>query len=301
VQSQDKGIIWSNGKFMPWEEARTHPIGQGLHYGLGVFEGIRFYSTERGPAVFRLQEHLERLFYSARVIALEVGYSSDELTEIITELIARNGMQEGYIRPCFFYGGGTIGLNVKDSDVEGVIEVRSWINPPKDFLRLKTSPYRRIEPLSTDVTAKICGHYINSFLSIGEARQAGFDEAIFLDNKGYVAEASVENIFAIKDGVFYTPRLGNILPGITRDTVMTLARDHGLEVKERNLRMGFFKEANEVFLCGTAMEILAVGEIDGVPVGTGQAGLITKWMAELYKRVVEGRVGRYAHWLTFVS
>lgn len=305
-----EGTIWSNGEFMPWAEARTHPIGQGLHYGLGVFEGIRFYATAYGPAVFRLQEHLTRLMYSAQVLRMtEKGkikcmdrlYSPEDLIEIIKELIRRNRMQEGYIRPIFFYGGGNIGLDVKNSLVEGAIEIRPWLNPKREFLKAKTCPYRRIDPRSTDVNAKICGHYVNSFLARLESDETGFEEAILLDLRKYVSEASVENIFAIRDGILYTPRLGTILPGVTRDTIITLARNLGLKVKERNLRMKFFKEADEVLLCGTAMEILAIGEIDGKPIGNGGQGPLTRQLTALYKDVVEGRVERYFHWLTFVN
>lgn len=299
--NKEDTVIWSNGQFMPWNEAKTHPIGQGLHYGLGVFEGIRFYNTDRGPAIFRLREHVERLFASARVLRITNAYSIEEWTEIIKELIIRNGMQEGYIRPMWFYGGGNIGLNVRNAMVERVIEVRPWVNEQKEFLRVKVSPYRRIDPRSTDVNAKIAGHYVNSFLARLEAGEAGYDETILLDYKGYVAEASVENIFAVKGGVLYTPKLGTILPGITRDSVITLARDTGMNVQEKNLRIEFFKEADEVFLCGTAMEILAVGEIDGVPIGKGGRGEITGSLAGFYRSVVEGRVPQYLNWLTFVN
>jgi branched-chain amino acid aminotransferase len=299
--NKEEMIIWSNGEFMPWGEAKTHPIGQGLHYGLGIFEGIRFYNTDRGPAIFRLREHLERLFASAAVLHITILHSTEELTEVIKELIRRNRMREGYIRPMFFYGGGKIGLNVRDAVVEYVIEVRPWVNEQKEFLRVKTSSYRRIDPRSTNVNAKIAGHYVNSFLARFEAGEAGFDETILLDYKGYVAEASVENIFAVKNGTLYTPKLGTILPGITRDTVILLAKDLGYEVKEKNLRVEFFKEADEVFLSGTAMGILVVGEIDGVPIGNGRPGEITRRLTQLYHNIVEGRVEKYLNWLAFVN
>lgn len=308
--SQENLVIWSNGRFMPWGEAKTHPIGQGLHYGLLVFEGIRFYNTDRGPAIFRLQEHLERLFDSANVLrmvqdrrikCLDASYSSDNLALIIKELIVRNGMSEGYIRPAFFYGGEKIGLDVAKSVIEGVIAVLPWVNPQREFLRVKTSPLRRIDPRSTDVTAKIGGHYVNSFLARLDAAETGFEETILLNGEEFVAEASVENIFALKDGIFYTPRLGTILPGITRATIMVFAGDLGLAVIEDNLEMEFFKRADEVFLCGTAMEILAVGEIDGVRIGKGGRGEITSQFAAMYRNVVEGRIGRYISWLTFAN
>lgn len=302
---KSRGIIWSNGQFMPWEEAKTHPISQGPQYGLGVFEGIRFYNTARGPAIFRLREHLERLHHSAQVLRLAIP-PLGEIEAIIKELIRRNGMQEGYIRPYFFhghleYGKAKIGLNVQDSQTESVIAVLPWKNDPQEFLRVKVSSYRRIDPRSTDVSAKIAGHYVNSFLARLEAGETGFDETILLDQKGYVAEASVENVFAVKDRVLYTPNLGTILPGITRDSVIILAKDLDFKVREKNLRIKFFKKADEVFLCGTAMEILAVGEIDGVAIGNGRQGDATKQLARLYRAVVEGRVEQYLHWLTSVN
>ncbi|MDA2922090.1 branched-chain amino acid transaminase [Patescibacteria group bacterium AH-259-L07] len=298
---KESRVIWFNGEFMPWEQAQMHPISQALHYGLAPFEGIRFYHTDRGPAIFRLRKHLKRLLYSAKVVRMEIQYSLEELVEIIKELIRRNSMEGGYIRPCFFYGGETIGLEVRDSVIEGVIAVLPWPNPSREFLRVKTSPYRRLDPRSIDINAKISGHYVNSFSTLHEAKESGFEDAILLDQDGYVAEASVENIFAVKGGVVYTPKLGSILPGITRDTLIIVARDIEFQVEEKDLRIQFFREADEVFVCGTAMKILAVGEIDGVAIGNRRPGKVTRRLAQLYKDIVEGRDGRYIRWLTFVN
>lgn len=304
-----RGIVWFSGKFVPWRKAKTHAIGQGLHYGWGAFEGIKFYNTHDGPAIFRLREHLVRLLYSARVLRMGDGdrirckgqlYSLEELVAITKEVVCRNFLSEGYIRPFFYYGGETIGVKSRDAVFEGIIAVLPSLTAPRGFLKTKISPIVRIDPCSTDVNAKIAGHYVNSFFSMRDAEDEGCDEAILLDREGYVAEASVENVFAIRNNIFFTPPLGTILPGVTRDTVIALAKDQGFEVKEVRFNAEFLKESNEVFLCGTAMEILPVGEIDGVPIGNGGQGEITGQLAHVYKDVVEGRVERYLKWLTFV-
>jgi branched-chain amino acid aminotransferase len=294
---------------VPWRKATTHAIGQGLHYGWGAFEGIKFYDTSDGPAIFRLREHITRFLYSTRALRMTEddrikcmgqSYSVEELVEITKEAVRRNSLREGYIRPFFYYGGQTIGVKSKDGVIEGIIAVLPSLTTPRRFLKVKISPFVRIDSRSTDVNAKIAGHYVNSFFAMRDAEDEGCDEAILLDREGYVAEASVENVFGIRNKILFTPSLGTILPGITRDTIITLAKDQGFEVQELRFDAEFLKESDEVFLTGTAMEILPVGDIDGVPIGNGGQGEITGQLARVYKDVVLGRVERYMHWLTFV-
>lgn len=326
MSEESERIVWSNCQFMPWIEVVTHPTGQGLHYGRSVFEGIRFYDTDRGIAIFRLSEHLDRLLHSSNVMRLTRNgriacaenpyplkgkdisqilvreFSLEELQDIIKELIRLNGIPEGYIRPIFF-SVGTIGVKPSGGSwVEGMIEIRPWLSTARGLLKVKTSPFLRIDARSSDISAKIGGHYVNSLQSMWDAEDSGVDEAVLLDQNGFVAEASVENIFAIKNGVFYTPRLGTILPGITRDTIITLVRDAGGYVLEQNLLTDFFKKADEVFLCGTAMEILPIGEIDGVKIGgNGNIGPHTEQLINQYHDIARGKNPTYSHWLTLVD
>lgn len=299
--------IWLNGQLVPFKEAKIHVLSHALHYGTGVFEGIRFYQMARDSllppgqsAVFRLKDHLKRLFYSASALAMKIPFTSQELEKAVLLTIRKNRLKEGYIRPIIFFGQKHLGLNPKGNPVQVAITVWAW----KEYLgaksiRLKTTRYIRIHPKSTVTDAKICGHYVNSALASIEARGASFDEALFLDYRGKVAEAPGENIFMVKNGILYTPKLGNILAGITRDTVITLARDLGYPVKEKDLTPSYLKSADEVFLTGTAAEIAPVYQIDQTRIKE-KLGPFTRKLQKLFSRVVRGKEKKYLGWLTFI-
>ncbi len=297
-------IVWKDGEFIPLEEAVINVFSPSVQYGYGGFEGVRFYfcETKDGPAIFRLADHIDRLFYTAKQLEMEIPYSTDELTKAICRLILACQMGEGYIRPCIVYTDPELGLRFEGERASVFIVLSSWEKKLKhESLRAKISPVVRIHPDSTDVNAKITGHYPNSIRALRDARRSGYDEAILLDYQGYVAEASAENLFIVTEGDLFTPPLGTILPGITRDSIITLARDYGYKVSEGHLTADDLLASDEVFVCGTAMEILSVVSIDKTPIGCGSPGEITEFFAGLYRNVVRGRRKRYHHWLTFVN
>lgn len=294
-------FIWMDGVLKPWNDAQIHILTHSLHYGGAAFEGIRFYETDRGPAIFRLDEHLKRLFYSASTLEMMIPYSLDDLKEATLALIRQCGLKSGYIRPIVYYGYGKMGLYPVGAPVHVSIAVWPWgAYLGKDVVRVKISRFARIHPRSSITDAKISGHYVNSILPSLEAHKAGFDEAILLDFEGNVAEGPGENVFLVKEGRLVTPSPGNILPGITRDTVFTLALDFGIPYEEKVVSLNELKTADELFFTGTAAEITGIGQVDDVCIGSGTLGHLTAKIRNTYLDVVHGRMEKYRFWLTYV-
>lgn len=294
--------IWMDGKLKNWEDCQVHVLTHALHYGSAVFEGIRFYETADGPAIFLLKEHIQRLFKSAKAIAMEIPYTEKELCEAVIETIKVNKIKAGYIRPIAFYGYGKMGLNPIGAPVKVAIAIWPWgAYLGEDTIKVKTSSYIRLHPKSLNTEAKVAGHYVNSIMASLEAKKAGCHEALLLDYKGKVAEGPGENIFVVKKGKILTPALGNILAGLTRKAVMQMAKDLGFTVVEKQLGIEDVRKADEAFFTGTAAEVTAIGYLDGKPVNKGKMGPITEKLRALFHEVVQGKVGKYKKWLTYVS
>ncbi len=295
-------FIWFDGKLLPWDEAKIHVLSHTLHYGAGVFEGIRFYETEEGPAVFRLKEHIERLYYSAGVLRMRIPFSKEEFIQAVKELVKVNKLKSGYIRPICFFGYGKMGLNPEGAPVRCAIAVWPWGKYlGEGAVRVKTSSYTRIHPKTTKADAKICGHYVNSIFASIEAKEAGYDEALLLDYMGNVAEGPGENIFIVKSNTLMTPPLGMILSGITRSSVIQLARDQGINVEEKVITLDDIYSADEAFFTGTAAEITAIESLDDKKIGEEAPGPITSNLRDLFLNVVNGRDERYRAWLTYID
>ena len=296
-------LIWMNGEFVAWEDATVHVLTHGLHYGTGVFEGVRCYDTEIGPAVFRHADHVDRLFKSAELYYMPLPFTREELRTATLELVARNGLRECYIRPLAFRGYGTMGLFPLEAPVDVTIACWPWgaylgDEGKRDGIRAKVSSWRRISPDSLIPTAKATGQYLNSILAKIESHKAGYQEAILLDDQGHVCEGSGENIFVVRDGVITTPPLSaSILDGITRKTAITLARDLGYEVVERDLARAELYLADEIYLTGTAAELVPVRELDDHAIGTGEPGAVTRAVAQAFDDALHGRTERYRSWL----
>ena len=297
-------LIWLNGEFVAWEDAKVHVLTHALHYGTGVFEGIRAYETPRGTAIFRNQDHLERLEKSAKLYYMELPYSRNQLREVTHELIARNGFKSCYIRPLVWRGYGPMGLNPLDNPVEAMVAVWEWgaylgEEGKRNGVRARTSSYRRISSESLIPHSKASGQYLNSVLAKIESLKAGYEEAIMLDDKGYVCEGTGENVFVIKDGVIHTPGQADaILDGINRKSCIQIARDLGYEVVERSIARAELALADEVFLTGTAAELTPMREIDDIEIGP--PGPITREIQGVFEDALCGRDARYADWLDLV-
>ncbi len=294
--------IWMNGSFIPWNEARVHVLSHGLHYGSSIFEGLRAYKTERGTAVFRLKEHMDRFHYSAQAIRMKVPYSADELSSITLELLKRNNVEACYIRPHAAFGYGAMGLNPATAAVDVTIACWPWgAYLPIESADIKVSRYIRIHPRSTVADAKIGGHYVNSILAVQEVQGTHYHEALFLDYEGNIAEGPGANFFIIKDREIITPPCGTILPGITRASVIEIARDKGFVVTERKLTVAEAQDADEAFFTGTAAEMTPIGSIEDKALRIGAPGPITSELKQAYLDAAYGRSQRYTKFLTFVS
>jgi branched-chain amino acid aminotransferase len=297
-------LIWLNGEFVAWEDAKVHVLTHALHYGTGVFEGIRAYETAQGTAIFRNREHLERLEKSAKLYYMELPYSREQLREVTHELIVRNGFKSCYIRPLVWRGYGPMGLNPLDNPVEAMIAVWEWgaylgEEGKRNGVRARVSSYRRISSESLIPHSKASGQYLNSVLAKIESVKAGYEEAILLDDNGYVCEGTGENVFVIKDGVIHTPgQADGILDGINRKSCIQIARDLGYEVIERNIARAELALADEVFLTGTAAELTPMREIDDIEIGP--PGPITREIQGVFEDALFGRDARYADWLDLV-
>jgi branched-chain amino acid aminotransferase len=303
IQPSEK--IWMDGTLVPWDEAKIHVLTHSLHYGSGVFEGIRAYETKKGPAVFRLTDHIARLYRSAKIYTIEIPYTPEELIEATKETVRASGLPACYIRPLVYLGYGEMGLNPLLSPVNVSIAVWPWgaylgDEGVQHGVRMKISSWRRHDPNIIPPAAKGTGQYINSQLAKVEAIKAGYDEAILLNPQGFVAEASGENIFIVRDGEIITPPLAaGALIGITRESVVTIARDLGIVVHEADLVRTDLYTADEVFVCGTAAEITPVREIDDRVVG--EPGPLTKKVQEIFHSTVRGDLDQYSGWLEYVS
>jgi branched-chain amino acid aminotransferase len=296
--------IWMNGRLVKWADATVHVASHGLHYGSGVFEGVRAYETAGGSSIFRLTDHLRRLHDSARVLGMRIPYSVEELRVAATELVAANGLAECYLRPIAFYGFGELGVSPRGNPVDVAIISWPWgaylgEDGQTSGIRAKISSWQRVGPNVIPHTAKATGIYLNSMLAVNEALDAGYEEAILLTSDGLVADGSGENIFVVRDGTIYTPDLStSILPGITRDTVTHIARSLGHEVVEKSLIRADLYLADEAFMCGTAAEVTPLRSIDGVELGVGP---VTEALRDEYLRCVRGTSVYAPAWLEHVS
>jgi branched-chain amino acid aminotransferase len=298
--------IWMDGKLVDWDHATVHVLTHTLHYGLGVFEGIRCYFTRQGPAIFRLDEHVKRLINSARIFLMDIPYSHQELNEAIIKTVQANRMKECYIRPLVYIGYGAMGLYPKDNPVNVSIAVWSWgaylgDEGLKNGIRVKTSSFIRNHVNANMTRGKVCGYYVNSQLAKKEAIACGYDEALLLDTEGYIAEGSGENIFIVRNGILKTTPLTSILEGITRDSIIEIAKDEGMEVKEERFTRDEVYIADEAFFTGTAAEITPIRELDGRVIGRGKPGRITKKLQSIFFDIVKGKNKKYNSWLTPVK
>ncbi len=293
--------IWMNGSLVDWEDAKIHVLTHALHYGSGVFEGIRCYNTEQGPAVFRLKEHIQRLFDSAKLYFMDIPFSVDELIQAVKDTIKANDLNECYIRPIVFRGYGEMGLNPLNAPVEVSIAVWPWgaylgEEGLKNGIRVKTSSFQRISPNILPPIAKATGQYINSILAKVESMKAGYDEALLLDSRGFVSEGPGENLFIVKNGVLFTPpEHASILRGITRDSVIQIAQHLGYEVVEQDITRASLYLADEAFYTGTAAEITPIREIDGYEIG--KPGKITREIQNMFFDIIKGKVEEFSEWL----
>ena len=295
--------IWMDGKFVDWNDAQVHVLSHTLHYGVGVFEGIRCYRMANGKsAVFRLREHVDRLFASARIVQIEIPYSPEEIRQAIRKTLTTNRLAEGYIRPVVFIGSGGMGLFVRDNPIQVAIAVWPWgaylgEEGLTKGIRAKVSSFNRHHVNAAMSKGKVNGYYVNSVLAKWEVKKAGYDEAVLLDTEGYVAEGSGENIFIVRDGVLTTTPLTSILPGITRDAVLTIAHKLKIPVKETRFTRDEMYIADEMFFTGTAAEITPVREVDDRTVGAGKPGPVTNRIQKAFFDIVRGKNRTFARWL----
>lgn len=297
--------IWMDGRIVPWKNANVHVMTHTLHYGLGVFEGIRCYSTRQGSAVFRLKEHTSRLFKSAHILGMDIPYAEEEINEAILETIRRNKLKECYIRPLVYLGSDKLGLNHIGASCHVAIAVWTWgaylgEEGLKNGIRVKISSFSRHHINVTMTKAKACGAYINSILAKSEAIKNGYDEAILLDVNGNVAEGSGENIFIVRNGVLKTPPLTAVLEGITRDTVLQIAKKEGMSVKEEHFARDELYIADEAFFTGTAAEITPIREVDNRKIGNGKRGPVAKKIQDAFFGAVQGKNELFKSWLTYL-
>ncbi len=298
--------IWMDGKLTSWDDATVHVLAHSLHYGLAVFEGIRCYKTKGGKsAVFRLGEHTSRLFASAHILQMEIPFSTDEINDAIKETLKANDLSEGYIRPLAYLGDGAMGLYPKDNPVKVSIAAWEWgsylgDDGIKNGIRVKVSSFSRHHINSSMTKAKASGYYVNSILAKREAISGGYDEAVLLDTDGSVSEGSGENIFIVKNGTIKTPPITTVLDGITRNSVLTIARDESLEVKEQRISRDELYTADEAFFTGTAAEITPIREVDDRLVGSGSPGAVTKKIQEKFFSAVKGENDTYGSWLDYI-
>ena len=297
--------IWMNGELVDWGDAKVHVGAHGLHYGTGVFEGIRCYETPKGPAVFRLTDHIKRLDASARLLYMELPYSVEEIRDACLQVIGINSLPECYLRPFAFYGYGELGVSTAGNPVEVVIMSWPWgaylgDDGMKNGIRCKISSWKRVGANTIPHAAKATGIYLNSMLAVIEANRAGYDEAILLTDDGYIADGSGENVFVIKDGKVSTPPLStSILPGITRDSVIQILQDLGYTVEEKNIIRSDLSTADEVFMCGTAAEVTPIREVDDHVIGP--PGPVTKELQTAYLDTCRGKSERWAQWLEYAN
>jgi branched-chain amino acid aminotransferase len=301
------GVIWFDGAMVPWREARVHVLTHTLHYGLGVFEGVRAYHTaNRGSCIFRLREHTDRLFRSAHILRMNMPYDKDTINEAQRAVIRENGLREGYLRPMCFLGSEGMGLRAEGLKTHVIVagwEWPSYMDPAarETGIKVRTSSYTRHHVNITMCKAKANGNYINSMLALREAIDSGCEEALLLDNEGYVAEGSGENVFIVRNGKVHTPELTSCLEGITRDTIIAFVRDMGLELIERRITRDEVYVADEAFFTGTAAEVVPIREVDGRTIGSGRRGAVTEKLQTRYFDLVRGKLAEHPQWLVPVT
>jgi branched-chain amino acid aminotransferase len=299
------GLIWYDGKMVPWREATTHVLTHTLHYGMGVFEGVRAYKTDKGTAIFRLKEHTDRLFRSAHILGMKLPFDKETVSKAQIEAVRQNNLESGYLRPMAFYGAEAMGISAKTLSVHMIVAAWPWgaylgKEALEHGIRVKTSSFARHHVNITMCKAKANGNYMNSILAHQEAAQDGYDEALLLDVDGFVAEGSGENVFIIRNGKLYTPDLTSALEGITRDTIVQLAAEIGLQVIEKRITRDEVYSADEAFFTGTAAEVTPIRELDNRKIGNGDRGPVTTRLQSMYFDCVTGRAPNRAEWLTLV-
>jgi branched-chain amino acid aminotransferase len=300
------GLIWFNDKFVPWREAKTHVLTHTLHYGLGVFEGVRAYETKKGAAIFRLEDHTKRLFNSAHIVGMKIPFDAAKINKAQKESISKNNLKSGYIRPMAFYGAEAMGISAKELSTNVIVAAWNWgaymgQEALESGIKVKTSSFSRHHVNSTMTKAKANGNYMNSIIAHQEATSDGYDEALLLDTQGFIAEGTGENIFIVKHGKLYTPTLSSALEGITRDTVITIAKDLNVEVIEKSITRDEVYTADEAFFTGTAAEVTPIKELDKRLIGKGKRGSLTEEIQKIYFDTVKGINSHYAHWLTYTD
>ncbi len=299
------GFIWMDGQLVPWRDAKIHVLTHTLHYGMGVFEGMRAYKTEKGTAIFRLQEHTKRLFNSAKIFQMKIPFTPEEIAKAQCEVVRQNKLTSCYLRPIAWIGSEKLGISAKTNTIHTAIAAWEWgaylgEDGLNKGIRVKTSSFTRHHVNVSLVRAKASGYYINSILANQEVSAHGYDEALLLDTDGYVSEGSGENVFIVKNGVIYTPDLASCLDGITRDAIFTIAKDLGIEVKEKRITRDEMYCADEAFFTGTAAEVTPIRELDDRPIGNGGRGPITEKVQKVFFDAVAGKNAKYEHWLTLV-
>jgi len=300
------GLIWFDGEMIPWRDAKVHVLTHTLHYGMGVFEGVRAYETAQGPAIFKLQEHTDRLFRSAHIMRMDMPFDKETLNAAQLAVVKENNLHEAYLRPMVFYGSEGMGLRADNLKSHVIVAAWSWpsyMSPDakERGIKVRTSSYTRHHVNISMCKAKANGHYINSMLALNEALECGCDEALLLDNEGYVAEGSGENIFVIRDGIMYTPELTSCLDGITRKTIFSFAEELGIEVREKRITRDEVYIADEAFFTGTAAEVLPIRELDGRNIGPGVRGELTEKFQTMYFDAVKGRRPENKDWLSHIK
>ncbi len=304
--SDRDGVIWLDGEMVPWREAKTHVLTHTLHYGMGVFEGVRAYKADQGTAIFRLSEHTDRLFRSAHILMMPMPFDKVTINEAQLAVVRDNKLESAYIRPMCFYGSEGMGLRADNLKVHVMVAAWTWgaylgAEGMEKGIRVRTSSFTRHHVNITMCKAKANGNYMNSMLALREAISCGVDEAMLLDNEGYVAEGSGENIFIVRDGIIYTPDLTSALDGITRNTIFQLAAEIGVPVKEKRITRDEVYVADEAFFTGTAAEVTPIREVDGRAIGIGRRGPITERLQTMYFDQVHGRRSEHPEWLTTVG
>ena len=300
------GVIWLDGKLVPWREARVHVLTHTLHYGTGVFEVVRAYHADQGTAIFRLEDHTDRLFRSAHILGMDIPFDKNTMNEVQKQVIRENNLDSAYLRPMCFFGSEGIGLRADNLKVHVMVAGWEWgaylgADALEKGIRIRTSSYTRHHVNITMCKAKANGNYMNSTLALQEALRDGYDEALLLDVDGFVAEGSGENIFIVRKGVIYTPDLTSALEGITRETIVTLAEEFGYEIREKRITRDEVYVADEAFFTGTAAEVTPIRELDGRAIGSGVRGPITEKLQSRYFDLVHGRVPEHMDWLTTVK
>jgi branched-chain amino acid aminotransferase len=300
------GFIWYDGELIPWREATTHVLTYTLHYGVGCFEGVRAYATPKGTAVFRLEDHTRRLFNSAKILGMKIPFSPDQVNEAQLEVLRANKLKEAYIRPMVFYGAEGMGLRADNLKVHLIVAAWTWgvylgADNVERGIRVKTSSYSRHHVNAALCRAKANANYLNSMLALNEVMRDGYDEAVMLDPAGYIAEGSAENIFLVQEGALHTPDITSALDGITRRTVIQLARDAGIAVHERRLTRDELYVSDEAFFTGTAAEVMPIREADNRCIGTGKRGPVTEKLQKAYAEQVRGERSEHPEWLSLVN